>query len=111
MGEQNISMQQLKQQRVTPAEKFVLDAIKGAKPNKPDEDGDVSWYDKDGRWLFEQDFKHGCLWVNYYIFCNVLENEYGITHREMSQFLSKLLYKYTNNGELVVKDIFDKIQN
>jgi hypothetical protein len=51
-----ISMQQLKEQRMSPAEKFVLDTIKGAKPSKADKDGSVNWYDKDGRFLLKQSF-------------------------------------------------------
>lgn len=102
MGEQNISMQQLKQQRVTPAEKFVLDAIKGAKPNKPDEDGDVVWYGKDSRWLFTQDFKSGRLWVENLSFYSVLRREYSLKNDEIDELLTKLLHKYTNNGQLKV---------
>ena len=100
MGEQNISMQQLKQQRVTPAEKFVLDAIKGAKPNKPDEDGDVVWYGKDSRWLFTQYF-NDCKLLSGGIIIK-LSRDYGLGDVEITQLLTKLLYKYTNNGQLKV---------
>ena len=43
-------MQQLKEQRMSPAEKFVLEKIKGAIPSEPDTYGSVNWY-KDGGYL------------------------------------------------------------
>ncbi len=100
--EENISMQELKEQRLTPAEKFVLDKVKGAKAGKPNENGDVSWYDKDGRWLFEQDFKSGRLWVENLSFYSVLRREYSLKNDEIDELLTKLLHKYTNNGQLKV---------
>jgi len=96
-----ITIQQLKQQRLTPAEKFVLETIKGAGQSKPDSNGNVAWY-KDGKWLFTQRFNNGWLsisWVNVELF---LTTEYGFSHLETSQLLTKLLYKYTNNGQLKI---------
>jgi len=99
MDEINITMQQLKQQRLTPAEKFVVETIKDAKAKEPDSLGDVKWY-KDGDCLFRQDFKVHFLFVNYNIIWSVLEKEYGFNGYEIIKFLTKLLYKYTNNGKL-----------
>ena len=59
----NISMQQLKKQRLTPAEKFVLDIIMALTPSEPDYLGDVKWY-KDGWFFLEQSFVSGNLFVN-----------------------------------------------
>ncbi len=98
----NITMQQLKQQRATPAEKFVLDKIKGAKPNEQDEVGGVYW-NKDGKWIFEQCFKHGYLLIDNNSIRFVLEKEYGLNNYEIGQLLTKLLHKYTNNGQLKIK--------
>jgi hypothetical protein len=39
----NITMQQLKEQRATPAEKFVLEKIKGAKAGEADKNGSVDY--------------------------------------------------------------------
>ena len=102
--EQNISMQKLKQQRATPAEKFVLDTIKSAKASKPDECGDVRW-DKDGKGLFKQVFKFGYLWVSYKIIWLVLEKEYGLDYNEIQQLIRNVMYKYTNNGQLTPVEI------
>jgi hypothetical protein len=100
--ETNISMQKLKQQRLTPAEKFVLNTIKGAKAGKPYKNGNVEWFDKDGKYLFEQMFSSGYLWVNEHNVLSVLGNDYDFTYYEKQELLTKLLYKYTNNGQLKV---------
>ena len=101
MNEQ-ISMQKLKQQRLTPAEKFVLDTIKGAKPRKPDEDGNIDWQ-KDGYWVFMQRFKENQLWINRIAILLLLEGRYNLKYDEIQQLLTKLLHKYTNNGQLKIK--------
>jgi hypothetical protein len=98
--ENNISMQQLKQQRLTPAEKFVLETIKGVKASKPDENGNVEWFGKDGNWLFEQYFKNGNLWVSYKHIWSVLTKEYSLSFDEIKQLMNNVMYKYTNNGQL-----------
>jgi hypothetical protein len=98
-----ISMQQLKEQRLTPAEKFVLGKISGARPTAPDVNGRVSWNGKDGEWLYIQGFKNGAIWVSYKYIWSVLEKEYSLSYDEIQQLLTKLLYKYTNNGQLKIK--------
>ena len=96
-------MQQLKEQRATPAEKFVLDTIKGVKAEKPNRGGtSVHWY-KDGNWLFEQDFRGGCFWVSWVHIRSALEERYGLSYGETEQLLTKLLTKYTNNGQLKIQ--------
>jgi len=52
--ETNISMQQLKEQRMTPAEKFVLETIKGAKPDEPSKNGKIVWRNKYGSLFVEK---------------------------------------------------------
>jgi hypothetical protein len=99
--ENNTTMQKLKEQRLTPADKFVLDAIKGAKANEPDENGDVRWY-KDGDCLFKQSFKSGYLWVNYSAIWLVLQGEHGLEDNKIQQLIKNVMYKYTNNGRLRV---------
>ena len=94
-----ISMQQLKEQRLTPAEKFVLDKVKGAKACEPNEDG-IIYFEKDGISLFGQDFYLGCLAISVGEIQLVLEGKYGLNHKEIQEMLTKLLYKYTNDGEL-----------
>ncbi len=100
-------MQQLKEQRLTPAEKFVLDKIKGAKPNEPDKDGNVRWY-KNGKCLFKQDFKNGFLDTEYDAFNSKLIWKYRLYYNESYRLLTKILYKYTNNGQLKVGLFFDE---
>jgi hypothetical protein len=97
-----ISMQQLKEQRLTPAEKFVLDTIKGVKPDKPDEYDKIRWCDEDGRCLFRQEFKNGVLWVSYGYLGYFLKDNYNLNYDETKQLLGKLLHKYTNNGQLKI---------
>ena len=103
----NISMQQLKQQRLTPAEKFVLETIKGVKPSKPNKDSNIGWF-KDGKCLFKQDFKNGFLLVNYNAIWSILRKEYNLNNNEIIQLLTRLLHKYTNNGQLKVGLFFDE---
>jgi len=97
---ENISMQQLKEQRLTPAEKFVLETIKGVKPDNPDENDIIRWRDEYGRCLFRQEFKNNKLWLGYAYFGYNLEVRYGLNYDDSKQLLIKLLYKYTNNSQL-----------
>jgi hypothetical protein len=99
---QNITMQQLKEQRITPAEKFVLDSVKGAKPDELDWLGGIRWRDEDGKWILVQNFTSGNLWVNNSSVYAVLRMEYGLNYDEIIQLLTRLLHKYTNNGELKI---------
>ena len=101
MNEQ-ISMQKLKEQRMSPAEKFVLNTIKGVKPRKPDEDGNIDWQ-KDGYWVFMQCFKENQLWINRITILLLLEGRYNLKYDEIQQLLTRLLHKYTNNGQLKIK--------
>jgi hypothetical protein len=96
MGE--ITMQQLKEQRLTPAEKYVLDAIKGVKAREPDKFGDVSWY-KDTDCLLKQDFTNKLLWVSLNIW-SVLRKEYSLDTVGVRQLINNVMSKYTNNGQL-----------
>jgi len=96
-------IEELKGQRqLTPAEKFVLDSIKGVIPNVPDQYGNVWWY-KDGNLLFRQDFKNNVLWVAYYNIVQGLRTYHGLNYDEIQQLISKLLHKHTNNGQLEIK--------
>jgi len=99
--ETNISMQQLKQQRLTPAEKFVLNKVKGVRSSNPNVIS-VYWYNKDDEWLFIQNFKYGVLLVKRKYICSVLCKEYGFKYGEIEQLLTKILHKYTNNGQLKI---------
>jgi hypothetical protein len=101
--ESNISMQKLKEQGLTPAEKFVLDKIKGVKPNEPYENGDVRWSNKDYGWLFTQDFEFGYLYFSWVDIDTPLRRYHGLSSSEIKQLLTKLLYKYTNNGKLIIR--------
>jgi hypothetical protein len=99
--ETNISMQKLKEQRLTPAEKFVLETIKGAKACEQDKYGDVEWY-KGGVFLIGQTFRRGYFWVSHQHIRSVLRGEYGLKDDDIKQLLAKLLHKYTNNGQLKI---------
>ncbi len=101
--EENIPMQQLKEQRMSPAEKFVLRKFKGAKPIEPNEKGDVRWFNKDYGWLFTQDFEFGYLHSSWVDIVTPLRRYHGLNDEEIKQLLTKLLYKYTNNGQLKIQ--------
>ncbi len=94
-------MRKLKEQRLTPADKFVLDKVKGVKPDESSKNTNIAWH-KDGEWLFSQDFKCGVLVVNYNCIWGVLKKEYGIQYSEIQQLIKNVMYKYTNNGQLRV---------
>ena len=98
--ETKITMQQLKEQRLTPAEKFVLDKIKGVKPIEPSENGDVGWFNKDNELLFQQDFEFSHLLVSWRCIWLVLEKQYGLKYNEIQQLINNVMYKYTNKGQL-----------
>jgi hypothetical protein len=105
--QQNITMQQLKEQRMSPAEKFVLDTIKGAKSSKPDKYGEINWF-KNGECIFIQCFNDSCftdsyLWVSYTSIWGKLKCDYSLNHGEIETLLTRLLRKYTNNGELQIR--------
>jgi hypothetical protein len=92
-------IEELKEQKqLTPAEKFVLDKVKGVKPSE--NDGFVRWRYKDGELLFTQDFKNKQLWVIRDNLWLVLNKEYGLNYNEIQQLIKNVMCKYTNNGEL-----------
>ena len=88
----------LSKKDMSPAEKWVLEQIEGCKP-ETNEYGNVDWR-KDGRFLFEQNFKNGVLWVNYSIIWKVLEEEFGLNYSETQELIKNVMYDYTNNGSL-----------
>jgi hypothetical protein len=98
MAMTNITMQQLKQQRLTTAGKFILDTIKDAKAEEQDRFDVIRWY-KDGESLFVQDLPDMYLWVNLNIW-RTLGEEYKINNIEIQELIKNVMYKYTNNGVL-----------
>ena len=100
----SISLKELKKNRLSPAERWVLERIDGVKP-KTHANGWVSWWKdrcwyKNGKLLFEQDFKNGELWVSYKYIWSVLEGEFGLNIGEIKELINNVMYDYTNNGEI-----------
>jgi len=97
---ENITMQQLKQQRFSQPTKFVNDTIKDVESGSLS-DGCMYWF-KDGVALFAKDFKNRflCVWSDITL---ILKNEYNLSYSEIEQLLTKLLYEYTDNGNLKIK--------
>ena len=94
----SISLKELKKNRMTPTEKFVLETIEGCEPEtKPN--GDVDWW-KDGKFLFTQDFKNGYLFVSYKYIWSVLEKEFGLNYNQTQELINNVMCNYTNNGEI-----------
>ena len=88
----------LSKKDISPAEKWLFGRIDGCVPEtRPS--GNVEWW-KDGRFLFEQNFKNGVLWVNYSIIWKVLEEEFGINYNDSKELIKNVMYDYTNNGSL-----------
>jgi hypothetical protein len=94
-----ISMKEIKKNMLTPAEKWVNSLIDGV-ASETHPSGTVEWYDKDGEWLFTQDFKSGFLFVDYNAIWLVLENYFGLKDCEINDLLTKALYDYTDKGNL-----------
>ena len=99
----SISLKELKKNRLTPAEKFVLETIDGVKPKKLP-NGNVSWY-KDDRCLFAHQFKYDCLSVSYLYIWKVVREEFGLKSDEVFDLLTNLLYDYTDKGKLKINFI------
>lgn len=103
MGEtptmENITMQQLKQQRFSQATKFVSDTIKEVESGSLS-DGCVYWF-KDGITFFGQDFKNRVLSIRSRLIFD-LKDDYNLSYSEIEQLLSKVMYNYTDNGNLKV---------
>ena len=97
----SISLKELKKNRLTPAEKWVLEAIDGIEP-KIYSNGDVNWYDKNDERLFTQHFKNGYLYVSFDNIWLVLEEDFGLNDNEIEDLLTNLLYDYTDNGKLKI---------
>ena len=95
-----ISLKELKKNRLTPTEKWVLKRIEGAEPTTLS-NGNVEWR-KDGKLLLKQDFKKGYLWVSYDRIWGVLGEKFGLKDNEIIELLTNLLYDYTNNDKLKV---------
>ena len=96
-----ISLKELKKNRLTPAEKFVLETIDGVKPITNEDSND--WYDKNGKYLFTQYFKNGELYLSYSYIRSVLEKKFGLNNNEIKELLTNLLYDYTDNGNLKIR--------
>ena len=92
-----ISLKELKKNRMTPAEKWVLEQIECAEPKTIG-----VWCNKNGRSLFTKDFQYGFLWVSYVNISSVLANEFGLNHNEIIELLANILYDYTNKGQLKI---------
>ncbi len=86
---------------MSPAEKFVLEKIKGVKADEPSKNGDVVWRNKYGSVFVEKQAKQLLIVSNKNI-CRRLSEEYTLSYDEIQQLLTKLLYKYTNKGQLEV---------
>ena len=95
----SISLKELKKNRLTPAERFVLEAIEGAKP-KTYPSGDVDWC-KDGKVLMWKHFTGGYLYVSHIIW-SVLFEKFGLSYGETNDLLANLLYDYIDNDKLEI---------
>lgn len=97
-----ISLKELKKNRLTPAEKWVLERIRGcvSKP-RTNRDNTIEWW-KDGNWLFEQDFTNGWLWLSWSCIRRILFEEFELNDNEIEELLTNLLYDYTDNGRLKI---------
>lgn len=91
----------LSKKDISPAEKWLLGCIEGAKP-KTCSNGDVNW-NKDGKWLFQQDFINGRLWVSYPTILSALEGRFGLNNNEIQELIKNVLYNHTDNGKLKIK--------
>lgn len=86
---------------LSPAEKWLLETIEDAESiTQPN--GDVVWWFKDGDWLFKQDFKKRYLWVSSPNIGLPLHMVFGLSIPEAEELLAKLLYDYTDNGNLKI---------
>ena len=95
-------MQKLKEQRVAPIKKIIIETIKDTKESTPGIFGEICWYSKDNIWLFSQDFGNCKLWVGGIFGLVKSTHNYNVIDKEMIQLLTKLLYEYTNNGQLEI---------
>lgn len=95
----SISLKELKKNRLTSTEKFVLETIDGCIPIRFST-GNVDWR-KDGKWLFTQDLETCYLDVNYVIW-SALRDDFGLKGDEIEELLNNLLYDYTDNGKLKI---------
>ena len=93
-----ISLKELKKNRLTPTEKWLLETIEGCEPETCPS-GNVDWY-KDSWWLFTQDLKNGLLWVSYPKVWIILKYEFGLNYNESQELIKNVMYDYTNNGSL-----------
>lgn len=90
----------VKETDISNAEKFVLETIEGCEP-ETHPNGDVVWR-KDGKWLFEQDFENGYLFVSYKYIWSILGKKFGLNDDEILELLTKVLYNYMDNGKLKI---------
>lgn len=98
----SISLKELKKNRLTPAERFILETIEGVKPEtKPN--GDVQWW-KDGKFLFIQDFKNDFLWVSNNNIWRFLHADFGLNYYESKELIKNVMYDYTNNWQLTISN-------
>lgn len=99
-----ISMKELKNNRLTPAEKWVLEQIEGVERttySRFSKDDIICWV-KNCNFMFEQNFDDGKLTVSNLEIWSELVFCYGLKDNEIKELLTNLLYDYTDNGKLKI---------
>ena len=69
---------------------FILDKIKDL-TLFIDEDGRHNYMNSKGEFIFEQDEKNDRLWVRYYVFWSVLEDEYSLKYDDIQDIIKGMV--------------------
>lgn len=49
---------------------------------------EVTYYDSDGKWLIQQDYKNGYLTVSYLKIWSIFESRYGLKYKKIKDFIN-----------------------
>ena len=57
------------------------------------ENGDITWYDGNGEWIFQQDYKYNLLRYSYYRIYKILESTYRLDYIKIQQLITDVVAK------------------
>ena len=98
-------IKKIKELRLKPEERFLIDILDKVKFIYDKEKPDSEFYQVDGEILFEQNSKNGWFWVHYDKIWSVLESDFNLKRHEIIKLIQGMVWErlkrkvYTPSGK------------
>ena len=69
------------------------------------DNGDITWYDGNGEWIFQQDYKYNLFRYSYYRIYNILESTYKLDYIKIQQLIADVVGKAFKCEQLTPNEI------